>query len=253
MSLITKLISNFPNKITKTSTTINKMACDNLRPLSKDVFEKTVKKFPNFMCDTADSTMPDFQKIMDNRHLKRMEKFGSTLVEPPRRVSKKEWEAIYKMQFEMGEYTGAIEKLKNHIPLSPKESEFISSIISQMQPTKENRVLWRSTGIYDGFEEQIKNGTLNLDSLTSTSSKYDDFFEFWKPSSMVKKGDKLIKKEGYILKFNVPKGTSVLDCNVKCGKKGTRMRSEVILPPSKWAVESIDNDLKVIELSPLKS
>ncbi len=222
-----------------------------------DVFQHTIKKFPDFSCDTKEFTkaeMEDYSHLAEKRHIDRMKKYDQNQEDiPPREVSEKEFKAINNVQYEEDEYSSIQDKLKKHIPLSSKEEIFLSFIISQMKPAEDNRVLWRAIGIYDGFEEQIKNGILKFDCLTSTNSRYDDFFDFWRPSSFEKRGDTTVIKEGYILKINVPKGTKLLDCNAVYKNKGTRMRSEVVLPPSIWHVDSIDKDLNVIELYPLKS
>lgn len=219
-----------------------------------DVFQRSVKKFPDFKCDTAESTSPNYTTITDKRHKDRMAKYGSKEALPPaREVSKQEFQAMKDVQYELGEYDEVQKKLKENKPLNEKEEKFLVSILNQMKPSENSRILWRSVGIYDGFEEQIKNGIMRLDCITSTNARYNDFFDFFKPSSYIKKDNMSVKKEGYILKFNVPKGTKMLDCNATYKKKYTRMASEVVLPPSLWQVNSIDNDLKVIELSPLKT
>ncbi len=215
-----------------------------------DTFQHSVKKYPDFKYDTADSTDPNYRLIKKKRHADRMAKYGSEEILPAREVSKGEYNAMLDVQWERGEYLNVQEKLKKHLPLTPKEEKFVVSILSQMKPVKEDTVLWRAVGIYDGFEEQVKNGKMSFDALTSTCSKYNDFFDFWFPEEHIEKDDKMIAKEGYMLKINVPAGTKVLDCNAVYRNKGTRMRGEVILPPSLWKIDSIDNDLKVLELSP---
>ncbi len=220
----------------------------------QDVFQRSIKKFPDFKCDTADSSTPGYMTIVNKRHKDRMAKYGTKEKLPPaREVTKKEFQAMNDVQYELGEYINLQKKLKENKPLNEKEEKFLVSVLNQMKPAEKNTVLWRAVGIYDGFEEQIKNGIMKLDCLSSTNAKYDDFFDFWKPSSYIKKDNKTVEKEGYILKFNVPKGTKMLDCNATYKNTYTRMPSEVILPPSLWQVDSIDNDLKVIELSPLKN
>ena len=223
-----------------------------------DTFQRAVKKFPDFSCNGEEyDNTPDgikaFYDVKKERHNKRMMKYGLCKTHnEPRKVSKAEYKAILDVQYEQDKYSLVQKKLKKHLPLSDSEEKFLSFIISQMKPAENSRVLWRAVGVYDGFEEQIRNGVLKFDCLTSTNSNYDDFFDYWYPKSYVEKNDRLYIKEGYMLKINVPRGIKLLDCNAICKKKYTRMNSEVVLPPSKWKVDSIDDDLKVIELSPLK-
>ena len=221
---------------------------------SSDVFQSSVRKYPDFKCDTADSTHPIYNLIKIKRHSDRMTKYGSKEYPPsPREVSKDEFKAMLDVQYERDEYSGVQNKLRKNLPLTQKEEKFLSFILSQMKPIEKDTVFWRAVGIYDGFEEQVENGIMRFDGLTSTASQYNDFFYFWYPESIVKKNNKRAFLEGYMLKINAPAGTKVLDCNAVHKKQHTRMSGEVILPPSLWQVDSIDNDLKVIELSPLKN
>ena len=41
----------------------------------------------------------------------------------------------------------------------------------------------------------------------------------------------------------------MLDCNATCKNKVTRLRSEVVLPPSSCKVDDIDEKLGIIELT----
>jgi len=218
-----------------------------------DTFQHSVKKYPDFKYDTADSTFPNYRLIKKKRHSDRMAKYGNEECPPAKEVPKSEYKAILDVQYERDEYLDVQEKLKKHLPLTPNEEKFVAFILSQMKPVKEDTVLWRAVGIYDGFEEQVKDGKMRFDALTSTCSQYNDFFDFWYPEEHIEVDDRIIAKEGYMLKINIPAGTKVLDCNAVHKGQGTRMRGEVILPPSLWQVDSIDNDLKVIELSPLKN
>lgn len=69
------------------------------------------------------------------------------------------------------------------------------------------------------------------------------------PEMVEKAGDKYKFAVPPVLKINVKKGAKLLDCNIKSGKDFVKMRSEVVLPPSKARADNIDNDLGIIELT----
>ena len=169
-------------------------------------------------------------------HEYRMELFGDESPLPPmKEVSKAQLRAVNQVQWEMDEYSDCQRKLKNHEPLNQAELEFLHGILSAMEPVEEDTVLYRTIEPYEGFEEQVNHGELSFDCLTSTNCRYDDFFGFW--------------SNPILLKINVPKGFKTLDCNVKHKKHGPRMRTEVVLPPSKARVDNIDNEHKIIEVT----
>ena len=172
----------------------------------------------------------------EQEHERRMEAFGdeSPLL-PHKEVSKAQLNAVNQVQWEMDEYSDCQRKLKNHEPLNQNELEFLHGILSAMNPVEEDTVLFRNISPYEGFEEQVNNGELSFDCLTSTNCRYDDFFSFWAAP--------------VLLKINVPKGFHTLDCNVKHKKHGPRMRTEVVLPPSKAIVNNIDNEHRIIEVT----
>ena len=221
------------------------------KSLEKDTFTKTSKKFKvkEFVIKSTSDRDKLFAEISDTNK-KRTLKYGtncSTI--PTREVSKREFEAMKQVQYELGEYCNAQKKLRKGQELSNKEKAFCINILKSAKPIDENRTVWRIVNAHDGFEEQINGKEYNLLGFSSCMSSYDEnFSEFWgNLKYSVKNGERYCTKP-YFLKINLPKGTPVLDCNATYKGKHTRMANEVILMPGKCLVGDINEEFSVIEL-----
>lgn len=226
-----------------------------MRPeLASDVFEPSKRALPKFETIEIQNATPEdyknFKEKCDEIKKLRFEKYGDDDALPePVEVSRPKIKAVADVQFESLEYTSVMKKLKSGEPLSEKEKAFYDFVLSQMEPSEEDRTLWRVVTPYDGMADEINSGTYELKLLNSTNAKYDDFFDFWtSPLTAVKDGVKSCKMP-VLLKINVKKGTKMLDCNATRKGKFARMRSEVILPPSRCRVDKIDNELGVVEMT----
>ena len=142
-----------------------------------------------------------------------------------------------------------MKKLKNNEELNKAEQKFLNDLKEIAMPCNEDTVLWRVITPYEGFDDEINNGCHVLKSLISTNKTYDDFFDYWTDIKPKKKGDKFIGIKPVYLKIKVPKGTPVIDCKVKHNLDRSRMDSETVLLPGKCIVDSIDEDLDVIEMT----
>ena len=202
-----------------------------------DVFVRQTESKPKRTLPKLDLKLNEYtQAEKQKEHERRMKEFGDESELPPiKEVPKAQLNAVTQVQWEKDEYTDCQSKLKKHEPLNKAENNFLQGILSAMEPTDKDIVLYRTIDPYKGFEEQINNGELSFDCLTSTNCRYDDFFSFWAAP--------------ILLKINVPKGFHTLDCNVKHKKHHCRMRTEVVLPPSNARVDNIDNEHRIIEVT----
>lgn len=230
----------------------------NLPALKSAIAAAEPKPFAKFEYRTYQ--VKDYKEYLDNvlpiekaRHSKRMEVYGSDVKTEPKVVTKAQIQAIDDIQFERGEYFNVQKKLRAGEPLSRAEQSFYDDIISAMTPTESERTLWRAISKYDGFLEEVQSGKIEAKGFSSTASKYDDFFDFWKSTKTEQSSSGYEITEGYMLKIHVPEKTPLLDCNAKytpfLGEtRGSRFSGEVILPEGKMIVKSIDTELHVIEV-----
>ncbi len=203
---------------------------------------------------------PRLQAKRDEIHEKRMLKYGTDNGLPPRhRVNRNIAYMVRDVQFERGEYTRVQFAFRNEKPFDIKMKKWWKSLYNAMEPTKETKTLYRAITPYNGFESQIKNGLLEMNSLTSTCAKYDNFFRTWSSYGRIIENNtsggqiKHYVEKSYIIKINVEEGTKLLDCNMEYKPlfsyaKTGRMNAEVVLPPGYGVVKSIDNELNVIEI-----
>ena len=183
------------------------------------------------------------------QHEKRLKKFFTEDKLVPKEVDEKTFQLLYDIQYESSEYSGVLKKLRKGEVLTDAEQKFLEDAKKLAKPCSEDTILWRSLTPYDGFEDEINNGVHNLNSLTSTNKFYDEFFSFWSRIGIHSKGEKFYGVKPVYLKIKVPKGTPVLDCNATHMGKNLRMNSETVLLPGKCSVDSIDNELDVIEMT----
>ena len=221
--------------------TANVMSSATTAKPSADVVSFRVKTLPS----------EDFE-LYEKIHHKRMALFSTSEPMPaPAKVSMEKINMMKHIQEEPEEFVSLQEKMRKGIELNANERNFYERIVSQMDATTQERTLWRSVTPYEGFEEEIKTGKYKFKGLTSTSSRYSDFFEFWDGCDYDGKAKRMIC--GYMLQITVPKGKKLLDCNAVAenlmGKTiHTRMNEEVILPECVAQVTGIDNVLNIIKM-----
>jgi len=258
--LISSLINRFSTKVDKLQKPQKQAYGFKMRPvLGADTFERSssLPKLKVAEC-TGVYYGKEYKELVDQcekLHEKRLAKYGTNDDLPePENATKNKYKAVQWIQEELGSYYEISNKLKKGIPLNSKEKSEFNFILSQMEKAEEDRTLWRLVVPYDGFVEQINSGKLDLNLLNSTNAKYDGFMGWWNHPGKIGNADGVSKFcAPVILKINVKKGTKLLDCNIKHGKDFVRMRSEVVLPPSKARVDNIDNDLGVVELTVTES
>ena len=263
--MINTLITKYGQEIKNLKVKLPKITGQNFPVAKLQVDEfihsgKAYKEFPDFVIKKElFNSFDEYREVLLSRrtirHKKRMQLFASDLQNPPPRVvSKLEKEAIDMVQYEKGEYSNVMRKCRKGEPLNQKEQQFYDFILSSMQQTETPRTLWRFVAPFDGFEEQVRAGKIDFNGFSSTSSKYDDFFDFWESCDLKNVvGGKILTREGYMLKINVRKGTPFLDCNaVRKTLMGKtlypRLDGEVVLPEGQGIIKNIDEDLKVIDV-----
>ncbi len=187
-------------------------------------------------------------------HARRMKAYGTTEDLPvPSEVKKSQYQAMFDIQYETGEYFAVMDKLRKGLPLNKAEQRFFDAILKAMEPTTSKRTLWRSIGFYDGLEEQIRKGKIVEKAFSSTASKYSDFYDFWRSEKIKSNNNGIEVLDGCMLKINITENTPILDCNAiykPCFGKPqyTRMRGEVVLPPGEFIIKGYDPKLKILEV-----
>lgn len=254
-------LQNFINRIVSPKPT--KQVDDNsyfvqqtmqLNKLNEDVFCKNLPKLEEELIEIEDlsisrrALIDAAYKHKTEEHPKRIEKYGSNLINPPREVSEEEFDAINAVQYCHTSYTAVQKKLRNHKALNEEEKKSFEKILNAMQPTKEEMIVWRSLTSYEGFIDSINKGYLDLEGFSSTSACFDDFFAFWGGPGFEVKDNKTYLKNSYFLKIIIPKNTPILDCNATYGKLSTRLPQEIVLLPAHCTVQDIDIENKVITL-----
>lgn len=192
--------------------------------------------------------------IRKELHTRRMEVYGTTEKLPaPRLVSSSQYQAMFNIQNETGNYSIVKDKLRKGLLLNETEQRFFDSILEAMEPTTSKRTLWRSIDSFDGLEEQIRKGKIVEDAFSSTSSQYSDFYGYWPREEVNSKSNCIEVLDGCMLKINIVENTPILDCNAiykpNIGKtQQTRMRGEVVLPPGEYIIKGYDSKLKILEV-----
>jgi len=222
-----------------------------LKPVPEDdVFKKSLEKISSSPIPIAN--LDEYRSCTSNaleNHKKRLAKYSQNITRTaPRSVTKDEFNAMKLIQYEMDAYTEVQKKLRNGGTLTKAEEQFCKNVLKGMRKTDKDITLWRSILPYAGFDDAVNSGKLNMLGFTSTCRDYNDFFDFWGGPKLISVNKKPHVQQPYFLKINVPKGTSILDCNATYKGKVTRMTDEVILLPSQCDVINVDNSLNVIEL-----
>lgn len=187
-------------------------------------------------------------------HTRRMEVYGTTECLPePREVKKSQYQAMFNIQNETGNYSIVKDKLRKGLALNKAEKRFFDATMEAMEPTTSKRTLWRSIDFFEGLEEQIRKGKFVEEFFSSTSSQYSDFYGYWPGEEIKPNGNGLEAIEGCMLKINIAENTPILDCNAiykpSVGEtQRTRMRGEVVLPPGEYIIKGYDSKLKILEV-----
>ena len=267
--LVNKIV-NPEGKIICTNTYDNKLAATVVVPKATPTVKQTSEKiatvpqisnldlsnfeFKQYNYADTNDYIEKYVPIRKELHAKRMEAFGSEGESPsPRLVSKSQFNAMYNIQYEMGEYHNVQAKLKSGQELNTSEQRFFDSVMEAMEPITSERTLWRSIKNFEGLEEQIRSGKISANLFSSTAAEYTDFYDFWTNEHLGYDENGVVITEGCMLKINVPEGTPILDCNAVynpfIGKKQyTRMRGEVVLPPGEYVIRNYDPELKIFEV-----
>lgn len=247
-----------------------------MNPLTKDVFQFGSTKSNPLISFCADEIKPkislsdastfrvkthpcentDGRLVLKEKsrriHKQRMKLFSTSEPLPESKVvSKKKIDAMRDVQYERGEYFNVKRKMRKGLPLSPAERKFYDRIVSHMDTTNEEKTLWRVVTPYEGFEEEIRSGKYEFKGITSTASRYIDFFDTWDGLEYNPGTKKAV--EGYIMQIIVPKGKKILECNAFSkgffGKRHyPRALDEVILPECDAEVLGVNNNLNLIKL-----